>query len=73
MIGRLKKNTAESFMMNDKDYQEQPQMNKTVDTIKKEKEEVSLKEPVKRKKPLLKKMIRIVFTPGLAFSRIYHY
>ena len=43
LIGRLKKNTAESFMMNDKDYQEQPQMNKTVDTIKKEKEEVSLK------------------------------
>jgi len=48
LIGRLKKNTAESFMMNDKDYQEQPQMNKTVDTIKKEKEEVSLKRTGKK-------------------------
>ncbi len=37
LIGRLIKNTAESFMMNDKDYQEQPQMNKTVDTIRKRK------------------------------------
>ena len=48
LIGRLKKNTAESFMMNDKDYQEQPQMNKTVDAIKKEKEEVSLKRAGKK-------------------------
>lgn len=52
MIGRLKKNTAESFMMNDKDYQEQPQMNKTVDTIKKEKEEVSLKRTGKKEETI---------------------
>ena len=52
LIGRLKKNTAESFMMNDKDYQEQPQMNKTVDTIKKEKEEVSLKRTGKKEEPI---------------------
>ena len=52
LIGRLKKNTAESFMMNDKDYQEQPQMNKTVDTIKKEKEEVSLKRTGKKEETI---------------------
>lgn len=52
LIGRLKKNTAESFMMNDKDYQEQPQMNKTVDTIKKEKEEVSLKRTGKKEEAI---------------------
>lgn len=52
LIGRLKKNTAESFMMNDKDYQEQPQMNKTVDTIKKEKEEVSLKRTSKKEETI---------------------
>ena len=51
LIGRLKKNTAESFMMNDKDYQEQPQMNKTVDTIKKEKE-VSLKRTGKKEETI---------------------
>ena len=43
LIGRLKKNTAEPFVMNDKDYQKQPQINKIVGTIKKEKEEASLK------------------------------
>lgn len=52
LIGRLKKNTAESFMMNDKDYQEQPQMNKTVDAIKKEKEEVSLKRTGKKEETI---------------------
>lgn len=52
LIGRLKKNTAESFIMNDKDYQEQPQMNKTVDTIKKEKEEVSLKRTGKKEETI---------------------
>lgn len=52
LIGRLKKNTAESFMMNDKDYREQPQMNKTVDTIKKEKEEVSLKRTGKKEETI---------------------
>lgn len=52
LIGKLKKNTAESFMMNDKDYQEQPQMNKTVDTIKKEKEEVSLKRTGKKEETI---------------------
>lgn len=52
LIGRLRKNTAESFMMNDKDYQEQPQMNKTVDTIKKEKEEVSLKRTGKKEETI---------------------
>lgn len=52
LIGRLKKNTAESFMMNDKDYQEQPQMNKTVGTIKKEKEEVSLKRTGKKEETI---------------------
>lgn len=52
LIGRLKKNTAESFMMNDKDYQEQSQMNKTVDTIKKEKEEVSLKRTGKKEETI---------------------
>lgn len=52
LIWRLKKNTAESFMMNDKDYQEQPQMNKTVDTIKKEKEEVSLKRTGKKEETI---------------------
>lgn len=52
LIGRLKKNTTESFMMNDKDYQEQPQMNKTVDTIKKEKEEVSLKRTGKKEETI---------------------
>ena len=52
LIGILKKNTAESFMMNDKDYQEQPQMNKTVDTIKKEKEEVSLKRTGKKEETI---------------------
>lgn len=52
LIRRLKKNTAESFMMNDKDYQEQPQMNKTVDTIKKEKEEVSLKRTGKKEETI---------------------
>jgi TonB family protein len=52
LIGRLKKNTAESFMMNDKDYQEQPQMNKTVDTIKKEKEKVSLKRTGKKEETI---------------------
>ena len=52
LIGRLKKNTAESFMMNDKDYQEQPQMNKTVDTIKKEKEDVSLKRTGKKEETI---------------------
>lgn len=52
LIGRLKKNTAESFTMNDKDYQEQPQMNKTVDTIKKEKEEVSLKRTGKKEETI---------------------
>ena len=52
LIGRSKKNTAESFMMNDKDYQEQPQMNKTVDTIKKEKEEVSLKRTGKKEETI---------------------
>ena len=52
LIGRLKKNTAESFMMNDKDYQEQPQMNKTVATIKKEKEEVSLKRTGKKEETI---------------------
>ena len=55
LIGRLKKNTAESFMMNDKDYQEQPQMNKTVDTIKKEKEEVSLKRTGKKEETITEK------------------
>ena len=52
LIGRLKKNTAETFLMNDKDYQEQPQMNKTVDTIKKEKEEVSLKRTGKKEETI---------------------
>ena len=52
LIWRLKKNTAESFMMNDKDYQEQPQMNKTVDTKKKEKEEVSLKRTGKKEETI---------------------
>ena len=71
LIGRLKKNTAESFMMNDKDYQEQPQMNKTVDTIKKEKEEVSLKRTGKKEETITEEDDpNLIYTGFGVFSHI---